>query len=161
MKTYYLYRLENSLIGDKCGATSDWKKRCIANRRDHGHQCIITVLETMEGPNTPEYWQVVGDREWELAAEYGYPKGHHYRHARTSRFKTTIASAAKGQITKILRDNQTNGPRSLRIIDFDLAQEIRSKYVPLKYTAPMLAKEYNIKLTTIKALVQGRTYLKP
>ena len=39
----------------------------------------------MEGPNTPEMWQVVGDREWELADEYGYPRGVHYRIAREKR----------------------------------------------------------------------------
>ena len=82
---YFLYRLINSLKFDKCGATMSWDKRCRDNRVTHGDQCIITVLETMEGPNTPEMWQVVGDREWELADQYGYPRGEHYRMAREKR----------------------------------------------------------------------------
>ena len=85
MITYYLYRLINSLKFDKCGATNDWDKRCTDNRREHGPQCTITLLETMEGPNTPEFWQVVGDREWELADQYEYPRGTHYRIARERR----------------------------------------------------------------------------
>ena len=85
MKTYYLYRLQNSIRFDKCGATMGWDKRCRENRQFHGQDCIITELETMEGPNTPEFWQVVGDREWELADLYGYPKGEHYRSAREKR----------------------------------------------------------------------------
>lgn len=82
---YYLYRLQNSLKFDKCGATTDWDKRCRDNRTSHGVQSIITELETMEGPDTPDFWQIVGDREWELADLYGYPRGTHYRVAREKR----------------------------------------------------------------------------
>ena len=39
----------------------------------------------MEGPNEPEFWQLVGDREWELADLYGYPRGTHYKFAREKR----------------------------------------------------------------------------
>ena len=97
MVTYYLYRLINSLKFDKCGATNDWDKRCRDNRKEenHGPNCIITVLETMEGPNTPEFWQVVGDREWELADQFGYPRGTHYRVAREKRYKFNYTSASE------------------------------------------------------------------
>ena len=88
MKTYYLYRLVNSLKFDKCGATVEWDRRLADNIVQHGSQSIITLLETMEGPNTPEYWQVVGDREWQLADEYGYPRGTHYKVAREKRQPT-------------------------------------------------------------------------
>ena len=88
MKTYYLYRLVNSLKFDKCGATVQWDQRLSDNIELHGPQCTITLLETMEGPNTPEYWQVVGDREWQLADEYGYPRGTHYKIAREKRQPT-------------------------------------------------------------------------
>ena len=80
--TYYLYRLVKSLKFDKCGATNNWDDRCRDNLASHGPQSIITLLETMEGPNTEEFWQVVGDREWELADQYGYRRGEHYRTAR-------------------------------------------------------------------------------
>ena len=53
MKTYYLYRLVNSLKFDKCVATVEWDRRLADNIVQHGSQSIITLLETMEGPNTP------------------------------------------------------------------------------------------------------------
>jgi hypothetical protein len=96
MVTYYFYQLTNSLKFDKCGATIDWKGRLKDNLKQHGPQSIIRELETMEGPDTPEMWQVVGDREWEIAEEYGYPKGEHYRSAREKRLKATRASIAVG-----------------------------------------------------------------
>ena len=99
MVTYYLYRLVNSLIGDKVGATKRWDGRHQDNREVHGQDCIITELETMEGPDTPEYWQVVGDREWELADEYGYPRGTHYKIARENFSKVTFEARSKGGTT--------------------------------------------------------------
>ena len=82
MTTYYLYRLTNSLKFDKCGATKDWDDRHRDNLITHGDQSNIVLLETMEGPDTEEFWQVVGDREWELADQYNYRRGEHYRTAR-------------------------------------------------------------------------------
>lgn len=93
---YYLYKLTNSVKFDKCGATNNWNQRCIDNRIQHGIQCEITIIEIMEGPNTPEFWQVVGDREWELAELYGYPKGTHYRVARERRPVFTKEAQLKG-----------------------------------------------------------------
>lgn len=95
---YYLYKLTNSIKFDKCGATVEWDQRCRDNRATHGDQCEINVLETMEGPNTPEFWQVVGDREWELADLYGYPRGEHYRTAREKRQPTKEQLAKGGRI---------------------------------------------------------------
>ena len=79
MTTYYIYEVP----GHKNGATNDWDKRSGQNFEKYGIQPI--VIETMEGPNTPEFWQVVGDREWELADLNGYPRGVHYRVAREKR----------------------------------------------------------------------------
>ena len=69
MKTYYLYRLVNSLKFDKCGATVQWDQRLSDNIELHGEQCIITLLETMEGPNTPEYWQVAREKRQPTKAQ--------------------------------------------------------------------------------------------
>jgi hypothetical protein len=95
---YYLYKLENSLKFDKCGATTQWDVRYKNNKESHGSQCIITLLETMEGPNEPEFWQMVGDREWELADLNGYPRGTHYKFAREQwgANATTHESCSKG-----------------------------------------------------------------
>ena len=109
MTTYYLYRLQESILFDKCGATNNWDQRCTDNRREHGSQCIITLLETMEGPNTPEYWQIVGDREWELADEYGYPRGTHYRRARERRQPWNSVTSTKAAITRRRNGNHRNG----------------------------------------------------
>lgn len=40
------------------------------------------------------------------------------------------------------------------------ADEIRQKYVPHKYTQPMLAKEYDVSVMTISQIVYNKTYLK-
>ena len=77
--TYYIYHI----LGHKIGATCDRIKRFRENFDKYQIEPII--LETMEGPNTPEMWQVVGDREWELADQYGYSRGTHYRMAREKR----------------------------------------------------------------------------
>ena len=119
MVTYYLYRLVNSLIFDKCGATQHFRKRCNKNYQTHGSQSIITILETMEGPNTPEYWQVVGDREWELADEYGYPRGDHYRSVMIKASKggfaaSNITTKAQIQETKTTNGSLSNGGLSLK-----------------------------------------------
>jgi len=106
---YYLYRLQNSLKFDKCGATTDWDKRCRDNRTSHGVQSIITELETMEGPDTPEFWQIVGDREWELADLYGYPRGTHYRVAREKRPVWDSEKSIKAAQTRKINGTHRNG----------------------------------------------------
>jgi hypothetical protein len=72
MVTYYIYEVP----GKKNGATIDWKGRSKYNFKRWGIQPII--IETMEGPDTPEMWKIVGDREWELADANGYKRGRHY-----------------------------------------------------------------------------------
>ena len=79
MTTYFIYEVP----GHKNGATMDWDKRSNQNFDKYGIQPIL--IETMEGPNEPEFWQIVGDREWELADQNGYPRGEHYRSARERR----------------------------------------------------------------------------
>lgn len=73
MKKFYIYEVK----GIKNGCTIDWDKRCEQNLKKYN--IIPVVVETYEYPNTAEYWQIVGDREWELAELNGYPKGIHYR----------------------------------------------------------------------------------
>tara|TARA_R110001606_G_scaffold214652_1_gene362501 strand:+ start:37 stop:549 length:513 start_codon:yes stop_codon:yes gene_type:complete len=167
MVTYFLYRLTNSLTRDKCGATIQWDKRCKDNRVTHGDQCIITELETMEGPDTPEMWQVVGDREWELADQYRYLRGEHYRIAREKRPNgMSKESSRKAQTTKVINNTIGNGgkiggkkpSRWLRSLTFQQAQDIRSKYIPLKYHMGMLAKEYNITKTTVFHIIHNKIY---
>jgi|TARA_R110000744_G_scaffold312514_1_gene419885 hypothetical protein len=150
---YFLYRLTNSTRQDKCGATISWDKRCRDNREFHGEQSIITELETMEGPNTPEMWQVVGDREWELADQYGYPRGEHYRSAREKRRVANQKGAALGGSAGKGKPNT-----HLRSFTNDKVIEIKSKYVPYKYTVKKLAEEYSVHPMTIWNILNNKYY---
>lgn len=77
---YYIYEVP----GHKNGATKNWKARKTYNFRKYGIEPIL--IETIEGPDVLETWQVVGDREWELADLNGYKRGDHYK---TIRIKST------------------------------------------------------------------------
>ena len=70
--TYYIYEIP----GEKNGATKDWEIRRDYNFRKYEIEPII--VETMEGPDTEDMWQVVGDREWYYADLNGYKRGEHY-----------------------------------------------------------------------------------
>ncbi len=160
MTTYYLYEIQ----GHKVGATMKWEERTTANINKYGIEPIL--IETMEGPNEPEYWQLVGDREWELADEKNYPRGQHYRHAREQRLEMNNRGASKGGLVGgvVTRDNGSLlvaaklGGKATRTTTFEIAEEIRSKYVPQKYTQGMLAKEYNLSLYTVINIVKNRSY---
>ena len=71
--TYYIYHIP----GIKIGCTKNLESRNQQNFKKYQIEPIL--IETMEGPDIEEYWQVVGDREWELAEQYGYPRDTHYR----------------------------------------------------------------------------------
>ena len=81
---YYIYEVP----GEKNGATHEWKERRAYNFNEYQIEPII--VETMEGPDTLEYWQVVGDREWYYADLNGYPRGTHYRAMRLMAVKGGI-----------------------------------------------------------------------
>ena len=91
MTTFYIYEVP----GRKNGATKDWKKRSKYNINEHQIKPII--VETMEGPDTEEFWQVVGDREWELADLNGYDRGTHYRVIRVRASKYNFDDAARAK----------------------------------------------------------------
>ena len=55
--TYYIYEV----LGIKNGVTIEWDKRSQQNFDKYGIHPVL--IETMEGPNEPEFWQIVGDRE--------------------------------------------------------------------------------------------------
>jgi len=156
---YYIYHIE----GVKIGATKDWQSRRTYNTEYYGIQPII--VETMEGPDVPDFWQIVGDREWELADLNGYDKGTHYRVMRTRALNGflneskrsegfPLESCAKGGKTRLGIPN--HGSRSL---SQDQADEIRSKYIPRKYEQKTLAKEYGVHVNTIKRIIKGTFYV--
>ena len=111
MKTFYIYEV----IGHKNGATIQWDIRSKQNFDVYGIQPII--IETMEGPNEPEFWQIVGDREWELADQNGYPRGTHYRVARETRprngFKDPSSAGKKGYVASNLQQYHEENSKKL------------------------------------------------
>ena len=144
MVTYYIYHI----LGNKIGATKAWNRRLRQNRAFWGSTIEMIELETMEGPDTPEYWQVVGDREWQLADEYGYPRGPHYK-------DTAIKGSKGGSVScHIVNRNKRN-------ILWDHVLEIRSKYKPRVYTRKMLAVEYNTTDNVIKSIIERTSYKLP
>ena len=87
---FYIYEVK----GIKNGCTTEWDKRCKQNFERYNITPVI--VETYEYPNTAEYWQIVGDREWALAELNGYPKGVHYRVAREKRIVAGKIGRSKG-----------------------------------------------------------------
>jgi len=171
--TYYIYEVP----GNKVGATHQWQKR-----RDYNfnhYQIEPIIIETIEGPNTEEFWQVVGDREWELADVNGYDRGTHYRVICIRASKGGLKNVESGHLqsirtfenmskggTKTLNGIHSKriaslGGKAKRILTFEEAQEIRSKYVPHRYTATMLSKEYGVRKQVIARIVAGNTYATP
>ena len=146
MTTYYIYEVP----GHKNGATIQWDKRSDENFETYGIQPIL--IETMEGPNEPEFWQIVGDREWELADQNGYPKGEHYRVAREKRI---LAGRAGARITPVqlfvTKESCAKGGRNGKANKLTLEQELEvvNKYIPRLYSQYKLASEYNVTQTTI------------
>tara|TARA_R110001632_G_scaffold92210_1_gene197207 strand:- start:390 stop:944 length:555 start_codon:yes stop_codon:yes gene_type:complete len=179
---YYIYEVP----GEKNGATINWDIRFKYNFNRYQIEPIL--VETMEGPNTPEYWQVVGDREWYYADLNGYPRGQHYLKTRliqlkadtpqtrqkmsdsaTGRFHTEATKqlcreASTGRVhseetrQKISDRSKGTTRNALRTLTFEQAEEIRSKYIPRKYSTYKLAKEYGVAQRNIFQILKNITY---
>ena len=157
---YYIYEVPTR----KNGATHQWEKRRAYNFNQYQIEPII--VETMEGPDTPEYWQVVGDREWYYADQNGYPKGEHYLIIRTKGAKGGLKGGpiagqiarSTGQYKEFLRAGAAISNRNKRTISWEHVLEIRSKYKPRVYTRKMLALEYNTTDPVIKSIVERKSY---
>ena len=137
---YYIYEVPT----EKIGATRDFKIRSYNNIRQYSIESI--VIETMEGPNTPEFWQIVGDREWELADQYGYSRGTHYRvmceRAQRPRTQAQIERASKFyKLTK------------------EIADQIREEYNTTKTSHRKLAIKYDINKYSIGRILRNQGYL--
>ena len=155
MTTFYIYEIP----GHKNGATINWDKRCYENVRTYGITPIL--IETMQGLNTPEFWQIVGDREWELADQNGYPRGTHYRVAREKRIQANLKGAHLGGAAHKGIPNI-----HLRSLTINQVLEIKSKYkgrnpTKCKKIGPTLvdlSKEYNVSVMTISNIINNKNY---
>jgi len=147
MKTYYIYHI----TGIKIGCTSDLQKRMA----DQG----FTSWNILE-EHTDIY--LASDREIQLQKEYGLPVD------KTPYFKTIVNRHKWSDMNpavlvnkKRLNNTIANGGKGNRVVSFELAEEIRSKYIPRKYTQGMLAKEYNLPIITVINITRGVTYVTP
>ena len=102
---YYIYEVPT----EKNGATKDWEERRAYNFNEYQIEPII--VETMEGPDTEEYWQVVGDREWYYADLNGYSRGTHYVEMMLMSIKGGSARAQQESF-KNINDYVSNESRS-------------------------------------------------
>ena len=137
MTTFYIYEIP----GVKNGATKMWKRRTSKNIQKYGIQPIL--IETIEGPDNIDTWKLVGDREWELADQNGYPRGEHYLSIRV----------------KSDHPNKSIAGKTARTTTMEIAEEIRSKYIPYKYSYGKLAKEYGLSVHTVTNIVLNRSYI--
>jgi hypothetical protein len=175
---FYIYEVP----GIKNGATHDWPTRRLYNFNQYQIEPII--IETMEGPDNEDMWQIVGDREWELADLNGYDKGSHYIEMRRRAIKGGLANNKTGHMDR-MRDlsttpeaiakrkttwKQNNNTvkftnehrravcRKYRKLTFEQAEEIRAKYIPRKYTAKMLSEDYKVNISLIKGIISNTIY---
>ena len=158
-KIFYIYEVK----GIKNGCTTEWDIRSEQNFKRYNITPVI--VETYEYPNTAEYWQIVGDREWELAELNGYPKGTHYRVAREKRI---VGSRIAGKIA--VESGQLKSVCSMggktrcilnRKLTYEDAQTIREIYSPKEYSTRKLAKIYNVSNITISRIINNKYYTQP
>jgi len=97
---FYIYEVP----GHKNGCTTQLNKRSNQNLNKYGIMPIL--IETYNYPDEPEYWQIVGDREWELAEMNGYSKGQHYRIAREQRILAGKSGGSKKSESKTIASRQ-------------------------------------------------------
>tara|TARA_R110000796_G_scaffold139731_1_gene255850 strand:- start:345 stop:794 length:450 start_codon:yes stop_codon:yes gene_type:complete len=147
---FYIYEI----LGEKNGATKDWETRRQANFNKYSIEPIL--IETMEGPDDEDMWQLVGDREWYYADINGYDRGTHYRTARLQRIEMNRRGAAAGGAAGRGIPN-----RHLRSLTIEQVNEIKSKYVRGVYGVLKLSKEYDVSGATISNIINNKFYTTP
>ena len=154
--TYYIYHIP----GIKIGCTKDFESRSKQNFNKYQIEPIL--IETMEGPDIEEFWQVVGDREWELAEQYGYNRGRHYVYMRLKGVKPRTQKQLN-QITIWSSTHQGNngkiGAPKLYKLTKEIADQIREEYNTTKTSHRKLAIKYDINKNSIGRILRNEGYL--
>tara|TARA_R110000796_G_scaffold128683_1_gene244285 strand:+ start:47 stop:487 length:441 start_codon:yes stop_codon:yes gene_type:complete len=146
MKNYYIYHIP----GIKIGCTVDVPHRM----REQG----FTEWEHLE-THTDIY--EASDREIQLQKDYGLPIDTiPYWKSVQNRPKWNCKPTKECKRLGGSASGAKNGKKS-RHVTFEIAQEIRSKYVPRKYTIQRLANEYVVSTAVVKRIVNNITYLTP
>ena len=146
MKTYYIYHIP----GIKIGCTDEPKRR-IQYRQGY------TEWEILEEHTDI---MVASTREQELQKEYGYEvdKQPYYKVIRMATLESTRKGAASLQASDKFIEVCSKGGKGNRTLTYEQAEEIRAKYIPRKYTAKMLAEEYNMSFRAIQKIIYYTSY---
>jgi len=133
---YYIYHIP----GVKIGCTDN-----IARRMKAQGFTEWEILERYRNIYT------ASKREIELQKKYGLPvdKMPYYQ---------TCSIATPEGMSKGGKKVQKIGTDERRKLTFDQAEEIRTKYVPRKYTASKLAKEYKVSIGAIYKIIYNQRY---
>tara|TARA_R110000796_G_C14249454_1_gene398379 strand:+ start:77 stop:508 length:432 start_codon:yes stop_codon:yes gene_type:complete len=141
---YYIYHI----AGIKIGVTKDLKRR-MRDQRFTEWNILEEHTDIME----------VSNREIQLQKDYGLPVD------KIPYWKThaLVSDSNKGVATR--RRNGTLGNSGLdasaiRKLTFEQAEEIRSKYIPRKYTYQKLSDEYGVSIRSIELIIKNLIYLK-
>ena len=167
MTTFYIYEVS----GVKNGATKHWEQRRQYNFDQYSIEPI--VVETYDMPDVEDTWQFIGDREWELADQNGYPRGVHYKTTVLRGLKASVTNMRSGQFlercSKGGRANLGGKNPSLGIVNkakrkltYEQAQEIRAMWTPGIYgLRKKICQQYNIGHAVFYGIIQNRFYLEP
>lgn len=96
----------------------------------------------------------VGYFDLELDAAFAYDEA---AKALFGEFAKVNFPEKKISILSISTLDRIKNPRT-KILNSDIVREIRSKYIPRKYSIRKLAKEYNVSYATISLIVLGKTW---
>jgi hypothetical protein len=157
---YYIYHIP----GIKIGCTIDLQHRKAYNKRYHGRDIDFRVVETLQGHDTEEMWQIVGDREWELADQNGYARGRHYRDIRLTQLKMSHSNIDYNNITPYDRHNDAckegwvTAKKKLRTLTNEQVLSIREEYANGNIAQHKLGIKYNTSRTNIQKIVERRSY---
>ena len=158
--TYYLYHI----LGKKIGCTIDLQHRKAYNKRRHGRDIEFSVLETIEGADTEDMWQVVGDREFALADQYGYKRGRHYLDIRLTSAKMSHSNIDYTSVTPYNRRNEAcqegwvTAKQKLRTLSNETVLTIREEYASGDISQYKLSKKFNTSRSNIQKIVERRSY---
>ena len=133
---YYIYHIPGVKIGCTKHLESRMKKQGFTD---------WDILETHTDI------QLASNREKELQKEYGYRvDGKPYYMMAQGSNQCIEAGRKGGQAPK----------NHQRVLTIEEAGEIRSKYIPHKYTMQRLAKEYNVSYGVINSILHNKSYTK-
>ncbi len=163
MTTFYIYEVP----GVKNGATKHWDQRRQYNFDQYSIEPII--VETYDMPDDEDTWQFIGDREWELADQNGYPRGTHFKDMCIKNQNSHKTKATQKRINTRSQNNSYTGwhlseesiiksAKATRRLTWEQAESIRKEYVPYKMSMSKLADKYNTSVSTIDRIINYKGY---